>query len=32
VLQAADNILSISFSNPNPTVHPPGTLLNVGRI
>ena len=27
-----DNVLAISFSNPNPTVHPPGSLLNVGRI
>lgn len=27
-----DNILAISLSNPNPTVHPPGSLLNVGRI
>lgn len=32
VLKPIDNILSVSFSNPNPTVHPPGTLLNVGRI
>jgi opine dehydrogenase len=32
VLEATDNILSVSFSNPNPTVHPPGTLLNIGRI
>ena len=28
----ADNVLAISFSNPNPTVHPPGTILNIGRI
>ena len=28
----ADNVLAISLSNPNPTVHPPGSLLNVGRI
>ena len=32
VLEPIDNILSVSFSNPNPTVHPPGTLLNIGRI
>jgi len=32
VLEPTDNILSVSFSNPNPTVHPPGTLLNIGRI
>jgi opine dehydrogenase len=32
VVESADSILSVSFSNPNPTVHPPGTLLNVGRI
>lgn len=32
VLESIDNILSVSFSNPNPTVHPPGTLLNIGRI
>jgi len=31
-LEPTDNILSVSFSNPNPTVHPPGTLLNIGRI
>jgi opine dehydrogenase len=28
----ADNVLAISLSNPNPTVHPPGSVLNVGRI
>ena len=32
VVKQADNVLSISFSNPNPTVHPPGTILNIGRI
>ncbi|MBD3256213.1 MAG: hypothetical protein GF383_14035 [Candidatus Lokiarchaeota archaeon] len=32
VLESIDNVLSVSFSNPNPTVHPPGTLLNIGRI
>ena len=28
----ADNVLAVSLSNPNPTVHPPGSVLNVGRI
>lgn len=32
VLQLTDNILSTSFSNPNPTVHPAPTLMNIGRI
>ncbi len=32
IVEPIDNILSVSFSNPNPTVHPPGTLLNIGRI
>jgi len=32
VLEPIDNILSTSFSNPNPTVHPAPTLMNIGRI
>lgn len=28
----APDVLSCAFSNPNPIVHPPGSLLNVGRI
>ncbi|MHA1723763.1 MAG: NAD/NADP octopine/nopaline dehydrogenase family protein [Promethearchaeota archaeon] len=32
VLEPIDNVLSVSFSNPNPTVHPAPSLLNVGRI
>jgi opine dehydrogenase len=32
VVDAIDNILSVSFSNPNPTVHPAPTLMNIGRI
>lgn len=31
-VKAAQNALSAAFSNPNPIVHPPGSLLNVGRI
>jgi opine dehydrogenase len=26
------DILSVALSNPNPIVHPPGSLLNVGRV
>ena len=26
------NVLAVSFNNPNPIVHPPGSLLNTGRI
>jgi opine dehydrogenase len=26
------DLLSVALSNPNPIVHPPGSLLNVGRI
>jgi opine dehydrogenase len=26
------DVLSVALSNPNPIVHPPGALLNVGRI
>jgi opine dehydrogenase len=26
------DVLSVALSNPNPIVHPPGSLLNVGRI
>jgi len=32
MVTAAQNVLSVSFSNPNPTVHPPASLLNVGCI
>ncbi|MEW6545727.1 MAG: NAD/NADP octopine/nopaline dehydrogenase family protein [Bacillota bacterium] len=32
VVRPADDVLSCAFSNPNPIVHPPGSLLNVGRI
>lgn len=28
----APDILSVALSNPNPVIHPPGALLNVGRI
>jgi opine dehydrogenase len=28
----ARDVLSVALSNPNPIVHPPGALLNVGRI
>ena len=31
-LEAADNVLAAALSNPNPLCHPPGSLLNVGRI
>jgi opine dehydrogenase len=26
------DVISVAMNNPNPIVHPPGTLLNVGRI
>jgi opine dehydrogenase len=26
------NVLAAAFSNPNPIVHPPGAILNIGRI
>lgn len=32
MVQPARDVLSCAFSNPNPIVHPPGSLLNVGRI
>ena len=32
VIEPMDNVLAVSFSNPNPTVHPPGVILNIGRI
>jgi opine dehydrogenase len=32
ILVPAQNVLAVAFSNPNPLVHPPGVLLNVGRI
>jgi len=31
-VQPAQNALAAALSNPNPIVHPPGSLLNVGRI
>ncbi|HSW11174.1 MAG TPA: NAD/NADP octopine/nopaline dehydrogenase family protein [Bacillota bacterium] len=31
-LEPADNVLAAALSNPNPICHPPGSLLNVGRI
>jgi len=27
-----DNVIATALSNPNPIIHPPGSLLNVGRI
>lgn len=32
VISPAPDVLSCAFSNPNPIVHPPASLLNVGRI
>ncbi|MCI2424626.1 NAD/NADP octopine/nopaline dehydrogenase family protein [Candidatus Acetothermia bacterium] len=32
VLVPLPNVLAVAFSNPNPLVHPPGVLLNAGRI
>jgi opine dehydrogenase len=29
---AGPNVLAAAFNNPNPIVHPPGSLLNTGRI
>jgi opine dehydrogenase len=29
---AGRDVLSVALSNPNPVIHPPGALLNVGRI
>ncbi|MDP2858402.1 MAG: NAD/NADP octopine/nopaline dehydrogenase family protein [Bacillota bacterium] len=31
-LEPCENVLVAGFCNPNPIVHPPGSLLNVGRI
>ncbi len=31
-LEPCKNVLVAGFCNPNPIVHPPGSLLNVGRI
>lgn len=31
-LIAADNVMAAALSNPNPICHPPGALLNTGRI
>ncbi len=32
ILEDSGNVLAATFSNPNPICHPPGSLLNVGRI
>jgi opine dehydrogenase len=32
MVRPAPDVLSCAFSNPNPIVHPPASLLNVGRI
>lgn len=32
MLKPAESVLSAGLSNPNPICHPPGSLLNVGRI
>lgn len=32
ILAPLQNVLAVAFSNPNPIVHPPGALLNTGRI
>lgn len=32
ILVPAQNVLAVALSNPNPLVHPPGVLLNAGRI
>jgi opine dehydrogenase len=32
VLVATDNVIVAALSNPNPICHPPGSLLNTGRI
>ena len=31
-IERAQNVLAAAFNNPNPIVHPPGSLLNTGRI
>lgn len=31
-IEPAEHVLQAAFANPNPIVHPPGCLLNVGRI
>lgn len=31
-LVAADNVIAAALSNPNPLCHPPGAILNTGRI
>lgn len=31
-VQPGGNAIAVALSNPNPIVHPPGSLLNVGRI
>lgn len=32
MMKVLGNVLAVALSNPNPLVHPPGTLLNLGRI
>ncbi|KRO38961.1 MAG: hypothetical protein ABR66_05390 [Microbacteriaceae bacterium BACL25 MAG-120322-bin65] len=32
VVESAPNVLVAAFNNPNPICHPPGALLNTGRI
>ena len=32
LMKPLGNVLAAALSNPNPLVHPPGALLNVGRI
>lgn len=32
MVEGAEHVLQAAFANPNPIVHPPGSLLNVGRI
>ncbi len=31
-VEPAQHVMAAAFSNPNPIVHPPGSLLNTGRI
>ncbi len=31
-VEAGSDVLSVAMSNPNPIIHPPGSLLNVGAI
>lgn len=32
MMKTLGNVLAVALSNPNPLVHPPGALLNLGRI